>query len=137
MKKLVFLIFVLMVTTNLSAQIPIVLPDLQQPHQIAVDGNDLYIFDEADYSLHVYTISPFALKLKFGRKGEGPHDFKYLPFVYVQPESLACTDFTKIVWFSKKRQPDGDDHSRPRGPNPQKALPSSGLYSATAGRFEI
>jgi len=102
MKKVVFLVFVLIMATNLSAQIPIVLPDLQQPHQIAVDGNDLYIFDEADYSLHIYTISPFALKLKLGRKGEGPHDFKYLPFVYVQPESLACTDFTKIVWFSKK-----------------------------------
>jgi len=102
MKKLIFFLLVLMVTTSLSAQTPIVLRDLQQPHQIVVDGNDLYIFDEADYSLHVYTISPFALKLKLGRKGEGPHDFKYLPFVYVQPESLACTDFTKIVWFSKK-----------------------------------
>ena len=87
---------------NLSAQTTIVLPDVQKPHQIAVDGNDLYIFDEADYSLHVYTISPFALKLKVGRKGEGPQDFKYLPFVYVQPDSLACTDFTKILWFSKK-----------------------------------
>jgi len=84
------------------AQQTTVLPDVQKPHQIAVDGNDLYVFDEADYSLRVYTISPFALKWKFGRKGDGPHDFKYLPFVYVQPESLAITDFTKIVWLSKK-----------------------------------
>ena len=102
MNKYVFLILSLFITMNLSAQTTIVLPDVQKPHQIAVDGNDLYIFDEADYSLHVYTISPFALKLKVGRKGEGPQDFKYLPFVYVQPDSLACTDFTKILWFSKK-----------------------------------
>ena len=102
MKKYVFLVLTLIIVTNLSAQKITVLPDLQKPHQIAVDGNDLYIFDEADYSLHVYTISPFSLKLKIGKKGDGPYDFKYLPFVYVQPESLACTDFTKTIWFSKK-----------------------------------
>jgi hypothetical protein len=101
-KKQVFLILFLIVMTNLYPQETFVLPDVQKPHQIAVDGNDLYIFDEADYSLHIYTISPFALKLEIGKKGEGPHDFKYLPFVYVQPESLACTDFTKTIWYSKK-----------------------------------
>jgi hypothetical protein len=102
MKRCLLGILALTAAANLSAQKTIVLSDLQQPHQIAVDGNDLYIFDEADYSLHVYTISPFALKWKYGQKGDGPRDFKYLPFVYVQPESLACTDFTKIIWFSKK-----------------------------------
>jgi len=102
MKKLIFPFLILSITMNLSAQKTIVLPDLQKPHQIAVDGNDLYLFDEADYSLHVYTISPFALKLKLGQKGDGPHDFKYLPFVYVRPETIACTDFTKTLWFSRE-----------------------------------
>ncbi len=101
MKMYFFLILILLIFTNSFAQKTIGLPDVQKPHQIAVDGNDLYIFDEADYSLHIYTISPFALKLKFGKKGDGPHDFKYLPFVYVQPETLTCTDFTKTIWFSK------------------------------------
>ena len=98
----IFMVLTLFATMNLSAQKRIIISDLQKPHQIAVDGNDLYIFDESDYSLHVYTISPFALKFKVGKKGDGPHDFKYLPFVFVQPESLACTDFTKTIWFSKK-----------------------------------
>jgi hypothetical protein len=102
MKRCLWGILALMVTANLWAQKTIVLPDLQKPHQIAVDGNDLYIFDESDYSLHAYTISPFALKWEVGRKGDGPRDFKYLPYVYVQPDTLACTDFTKIIWFSKK-----------------------------------
>ena len=102
MNKSLFWILALFLTTHLSAQETIVLTDLQKPHQVAVDGNDLYIFDEADYSLHVYTISPFALKLKAGQKGDGPRDFKYLPYVYIQPASLTCTDFTKIIWFSKK-----------------------------------
>ena len=31
--------------------------------------------------------------------------FLYLPFVFVQPESLAVTDFTKTVWFSKEGEP--------------------------------
>ena len=102
MKKHFFLILILFVTANLNAQKTFVLADMQKPHQVAVDGNDLYIFDEADYSMHVYTISPFALKSKIGKKGDGPHEFKYLPFVYVQPETLAFTDFTKTIWFSKK-----------------------------------
>jgi len=102
MKRCLLAMMTILLAINASAQQTTVLPDVQKPHQIAVDGNDLYIFDEADYSLHVYTISPFALKWKVGRKGDGPHDFKYLPFVYVRPESLAVTDFTKIVWLSKK-----------------------------------
>jgi hypothetical protein len=101
MRKDVLLCLALLTAMNLSAQTTVLLPELQQPHQIAVDGNDLYIFDEADYSLHVYAISPFAPKLKFGRKGDGPHDFKYLPYVFLQPKTLTCTDFTKIIWFSK------------------------------------
>ena len=102
MKKYIcFFILALIIVMNLSAQKKIDIPDLQKPHQIVVEGNDLYIFDENDYSLHVYTISPFALKLKVGKKGDGPNDFKYLPFVYVQPETLACTDFIKTIWFSK------------------------------------
>ncbi|MDH4270750.1 MAG: hypothetical protein OEW18_02105 [Candidatus Aminicenantes bacterium] len=101
MRKNVLLCLALLTAMNLSAQTTVVLPELQRPHQIAVDGNDLHIFDEADYSLHVYTISPFAPKLKFGRKGDGPHDFKYLPYVFIQPKTLICTDFTKIIWFSK------------------------------------
>ena len=102
MKTRTFVLLILGIATSVSAQTTIVLSDVLKPHQIAVDGNDLYIFDEADYSLHVYTISPFALKLKVGQKGDGPRDFKYLPLVYIQPESLTCTDFTKIIWFSKK-----------------------------------
>jgi hypothetical protein len=102
MKRRIFVSMILGLAAGLSAQTTIPMPDLQTPHQIAVDGNDLYVFDEADYSLHVYTISPFAAKLRFGQKGDGPHDFKYLPFVHIQHETLTCTDFTKIVWFSKK-----------------------------------
>jgi hypothetical protein len=102
MKTRTFVLLILGIAANVSAQTTIVLSDVQQPHQIAVDGNDLYVFDEPDYSLHVYTLSPFALKSKFGQKGDGPHDFKYLPLVSIQPDSLTCTDFTKIIWYSKK-----------------------------------
>jgi len=102
MKIRTFVLLILGVAGSVCAQTTIVLPDVLKPHQIAVDGNDLYVFDEADYSLRVFVISPFAPKLKIGQKGDGPHDFKYLPLVSIQPETLTCTDFTKIVWFSKK-----------------------------------
>ena len=102
MRKCILLFFTLFISVHLFSQTTIVVPDIQNPHQIAVDRNDLYIFDEADYSLHLYTVSPFSLKLVFGRKGDGSHDFKYLPYVFIQPETLTCTDFTKIIWYSKK-----------------------------------
>jgi len=102
MKRILWGIIILAIAANFPAQTIISLPDVQKPHQIAVDGNDLYVFDEADYSLRIYAISPFSLKSKFGRKGDGPHDFKYLPYVYIQPETLVCTDFVKMIWFSKK-----------------------------------
>lgn len=102
MKYRTFFFLILGLTASLAGQTAVVLPEVRQPHQIVADGNDLYVFDETDYSLHIYTISPFALKMKFGQKGDGPHDSKYLPLVSVQPEFLTCTDFTKIIWFSKK-----------------------------------
>lgn len=102
MKKNFMLILIFFIALNFSfAYKALELPDLKKPHQIVVDGNDLYIFDEDDYSLHFYTISPLALKLKMGAKGDKSNEFKYLPFLFVQPESLACTDFTKTIWFSK------------------------------------
>ena len=102
MKPCLLGIVVVMIPASVPGRQSAVLPDLQKPHQIVVKGNDLYVFDEADYSLHVYRVGPPAPTLTFGRKGDGPHDFKHLPFVFVQPESLVCTDFTKILWFSRK-----------------------------------
>jgi hypothetical protein len=87
---------------GLQAQRTTALPDLREPHQTVADGNGPYVLDEADCSLHVYTLSPFAPKLTIGRKGDDPHDFKCLPYVVVQAESLVCTDFVKAIWFSRK-----------------------------------
>ena len=102
MKRYLLGVVVLTIPVSVAAQQTVALPDLQKPHQIVVEGNDLYVFDEADYTLHVYTVSPLAPRLTIGRRGDGPHDFKHLPLVSVQPESLVCTDFTKIIWFSRK-----------------------------------
>jgi hypothetical protein len=102
MRRCVLGVFVVMATATVSARQTTVLPGLQKPHQIVVEGSDLYVFDEVDYSLHVYTIPSMTPKLTFGRKGDGPHDFQYLPSLFVLPASLVCTDFTKIIWFSKK-----------------------------------
>jgi len=104
MKRLIPGIFLIFVSANMYPQQTIAIPDLKQPHQIAVDGNDLYIFDEADYSLSNYTLTPWALKWKTGQKGDGAREFKYLPFVFIQPDGLSCTDFTKILWLSKTGQ---------------------------------
>jgi len=95
-------ILVVIIPVSASARQTTALPDVRKPHQVVVDGRDLYVFDEADYALHVYSVSALTPKVTIGQKGDGPHDFKYLPYVFVQPEALVCTDFTKIIWFSRK-----------------------------------
>jgi hypothetical protein len=78
------------------------LPELTKPHFLRVVGKKVYIIDEKTYTLFVYSLSPFKLIFSFGKKGDGPRDFKYLPFVYIQKDTLSCTDFTKTIMLSPK-----------------------------------
>ncbi len=83
------------------SQTRITLPGIQNPHFMTIDSNTLYLFDESDYSLHVYSVEPFQKRFTIGKKGEGSEDFQYLPFVTILPDAIACTDFTKTIWYSK------------------------------------
>ena len=51
---------VLLREMDILDEITFVHPKDMQDGKIAVDGNDLYIFDEADYSLHIYRSLPSA-----------------------------------------------------------------------------
>jgi hypothetical protein len=49
----------------------------------------------------VFSLNPISFKFQLGKKGDGPHDFKYLPYVFVHDKFISCTDFTKTIWYNK------------------------------------
>jgi hypothetical protein len=74
--------------------------DVAEPHPIAVTESKLCVVD-ANHTIHVYSLEPFEHTLSFGRKGDGPHDFKYPVRIYPQDEALVALDFTKSLWFDR------------------------------------
>jgi hypothetical protein len=79
-------------------------PDLNRPHQIAVDNDQLYIIDDA--TIHIYSLKNFALKKAFGKRGEGPQEFKEWSqkdgIVFdAQTDNIVVTSQGKISIFRK------------------------------------
>ena len=54
-----------------------VLPELQRPNMVLADSKQLYVADGA--SVLIYSLKDLKLRKKFGRKGEGPGEFKVSP----------------------------------------------------------
>jgi hypothetical protein len=75
------------------------LPEIMKPNIIAVNGNKLYISDQ--YTIIVYSLDNFSVLHRFGRKGDGPLEFRLLPFLYFFAEKLWVRDGSKILIFSK------------------------------------
>jgi hypothetical protein len=94
-------IFLFIVLTNLvfSAKI-IPLPDLNKPVRIKVDKDGIYINDSMTIS--IYSLQDFHLVKRFGKKGEGPREFKQYINCNVQPHSLVITSLAKVSYFTGK-----------------------------------
>ncbi len=101
MKRLPIIFLSLVLATVLGAEKIGELPEIKNPHPIAVDKNELFVVDE-DYTIHVYSVKQVAPKFTFGKKGEGPEDFRYPPQIFVLPDAIAVSDYTKTVWFSRE-----------------------------------
>ena len=78
------------------------LPELMHPELISADSNQLIIKD--DISICTYSLSDFSLVTKFGKKGQGPGEFRLSPMVYVFPDEYYISLMTKVWRFSR----DGD-----------------------------
>jgi len=82
-----------------TVQIPI--PALAKPTQIAIDKSQIYIADGAEVC--IFSLNDFKLKKKFGRRGEGPQEFKFrLDIdVNVQTGSIIVESDGKLSYFTK------------------------------------
>ncbi|MCP4153616.1 MAG: hypothetical protein GY757_38160 [bacterium] len=75
------------------------LPDVLKPGGIAIDESQIYIWENT--TVHIYSLKDFSLKKTFGKKGEGPQEFKSILGIVPQKESLFVNSMGKIFYFSK------------------------------------
>lgn len=64
---------------------PVVLNELVNPKMIAIDQNHIYISDQN--KILVSSIDDGILLRDFGRKGEGPQEFRQSPYIQILSDS--------------------------------------------------
>ena len=89
--KIFFLFIAVLIILNSLAftQKVAVLNDLGNPRQIFIFKNKIYIPDK--FSIKVYNKKTGVFIKKFGKKGEGPGDFKFFPSVSIHNNQLMIT----------------------------------------------
>ena len=95
--------FLLLVFTNyvFAAKTTVVpLSTVLQPHAMSVDKNHLYICENAHVS--IYSLKDFQLIKRFGKKGEGPEEFKSAVTVNCQTDRLIINSVGKVSFFTKE-----------------------------------
>lgn len=78
------------------------LPELRKPDSIRLDDKHVYIADGA--AIHIYSAKNFRHKRTFGRRGEGPKEFKTESGLRlnVDTDFILVESMDKLSYFSKK-----------------------------------
>ncbi len=109
MKKsflLILLLLLLLFAGCVHAQKIVPLPGLGKPDSITIDDQRLYITDQGTIAL--YSLEDFKLKKKFGRRGEGPGEFKILPFdriclrISLSQDTILVNSVSRLSFFTKE-----------------------------------
>ncbi len=100
MKKSLFLFFLLLILTSRSFAVKIATFHAHlTPDTILVDDDQLYITEGS--SVFIYSMKDFKLIKKFGRKGEGPEEFKGKPQLNVQGVHILVNSTAKVSFYTK------------------------------------
>lgn len=102
MNYLLVCVFILFSVLPLNAQRATLIGELAQPGMIAVDDSQLYVADR--YSIFIYSLKDYKLVKQFGRRGEGPGEFRTKPLFQVLDNELLISSSVKISYFSKSGQ---------------------------------
>ena len=79
-----------------------VIQDLEKPYGLYVNKQKIYIFDGSTYSYKIYSLNDLKKSGEFGRKGEGPGEFRGGHEVtFFENKIFLCGAFT-IFCFSEK-----------------------------------
>jgi len=109
MRKLIvfiFILFLLLLSGELFSREVVPLPGLGKPDSLTIDGREFYITDQG--TIFVYSLEDFTLKRKFGKPGEGPGEFKILPFdriclrIAIQGDTILVNSVSRLSFFTKE-----------------------------------
>ncbi len=97
-KTVFFLIVLLLFMSNVYASKIVSLPEIFEPSSIVVDSNQIYIVEGT--TIYIYSLEDFNLKKKFGRKGEGPQEFKDdIISIEVKSDYILVNSLNKVSFF--------------------------------------
>lgn len=105
MKRISLPLFLLFVSSFVFAGQVIPLPGLLKPQRIYIDQEQFFITEGATIS--IYSLKDFKLQKKFGKRGEGPGEFKEsgegikLEF---KPENIIVISYGRISYFTRDGQ---------------------------------
>jgi hypothetical protein len=100
MRKPLFWVFILFGAVFLHAEKVAEFPELMQPVRITIDGNEMFVVDGRS-KIEVYSISEQKLLREISKSGQGPGEFRYLPFLKIFPDSVFLGAYNKIMVFSE------------------------------------
>ena len=109
MKKILFVIILLVFVAFVFAGETVLLPEIFNPETLKVDGDDLFVTQET--SVLIYSLEDYKLKTKFGREGQGPGDFKSFKWllagakdidITILPDTIFVGSYLKTSYFSRQ-----------------------------------
>lgn len=74
----------------------------KHPNLSGIDEEYIYILDSEAYTINAYGKKDFKLKVRFGRKGEGPGEFTIIQGFQVYHDFIYVNSPGKSSYFSKK-----------------------------------
>ena len=97
-KTSVFLIFFFIIFF-VSGEKLATFDNIYRPYKFQVEGNDLYVVDGSVIKL--ISMKDFKFITQFGKKGEGPGEFKYSPQIVVFPDQVFVSSRGKVTFFTR------------------------------------
>jgi len=101
MKKLILILLILLIFLFTGAAYAgklAALPGHLVPNALAVGDDYFYITENS--SIYVYSMKDFKLVKKFGKKGEGPREFKGTPTLTVYADQLMVNSTAKVSFYT-------------------------------------
>ena len=103
MKKYILSFLVLLLLTSSGFAVKVAnLPEVLKPNFMQVVEDELFVVERTTCSIYVYSLKTHKLKLKIGKKGEGPGEFRVPPAIrMISANTIMATARGKMIWFSK------------------------------------
>jgi len=99
MRRSILFILMVCLASIVFAGNAVILKDHISPGEILLDDNHLYIVESP--AISIYSLKDFKLLKTFGKKGEGPQEFKGGITVDVQGDHILVNSLKRVSFFSK------------------------------------